>query len=210
MAEEKELLVMLHGSRNLKENNIIEIQESKKGKYEYGAGFYLTTSYTTARKYARSSNQIWEIYLEQPKLLQFTDTLPLEEIEDFVHSQHRMKRKSTVLKDIQHYALKNDRIEKFPIEVLLNTLVNNDCLSGAYGINFTKWLTKQGFDAIKAIQSGEDWLIIFNPKIIKKFNRIKGYDDKPSLKEQFKTIEEKKLLNSEMPQIQINNEFKIA
>ena len=27
MGEEKELLVMLHGSRNLKENNIIEIQE---------------------------------------------------------------------------------------------------------------------------------------------------------------------------------------
>lgn len=210
MGEEKELLVMLHGSRNLKENNIIEIQESKKGKYEYGAGFYLTTSYTTARKYARNSNQVWEIYLEPPKLLKFTDTLPLEEIEDFIHSQHRMKGKSKVLKDIQYYAIKNEKIEKFPIEVLLNTLVNNDCLSGAYGVNFTKWLTKHGFDAIKAIKSGEDWLIIFNPKIITTFNRIKDYDDKPSLAEQLKTIEEKKLLNSEIQQIKMNNKLKIA
>lgn len=206
---EKANLVFLHGSRGLDEKAKIEIKESKKGKFEHGAGFYLTTSYDTARKYARNSNQVWEIHLEDPVLLTGKDKLPLEDVLDFVHSQSRLKGKSRVFRDIEYSLEKSLDKSNLSILTFLNILVDNQCLTGAYGVNFSKWLVTKGFDAVAIKQSQEDWLVVFNPKKITSINVLKGYDDKPLLTEQYKMIEEQEVLRKEMPDLENVKKMKI-
>ena len=54
-------------------------------------------------------------------------------------------------------------------DILNNLIVNYESGAGSVGIKISNYLVSKGVDAKFELQSGDEfWLIVFNPKILKK------------------------------------------
>lgn len=140
-----------------------------KGRYEGGPGIYFTTNYETARKYAKGSNVVQIVDIDSS----FTDLkivkVDVNTIFQFLDSLSGLKKKKELKADIQRIA---DRLQKqeIPLTVLNNLIVNWEAGSGEIGKEVAKFFVSNGADAVLDDQSGEEqWLIVFNPKIIKNY-----------------------------------------
>lgn len=157
-----------HGAQ--KWDGLPEIKAHKKGKYEYGPGIYFTNHCSTAQKYAKGPGSIMLMEIESPRLLTIKDKVPLEDAVKFYESCFRLKNKKSVLNDLQ----RNVRDGLISVDTLINCGVNNEALAGSHGPALAEWLTERGFDASigRSQANNEEWMIVFNPKIIKKFKKV--------------------------------------
>lgn len=188
------LIKFLHGTKRFNGQKV-EIKESKKGRYESGVGFYLTTSYDTARKYASSTNNVLSIRLQIPKLISINSKLPAIEMLDFIDAQYRMKGKGKLMKEFYDYV---DDKNDMRIQCFLNILINNQCLAGKTGVNFAKWIVEKGYDAILEKHSSSEWLILFNPKLVENIEKYQSFEDVPLFAKQIENITQKNELLSDM------------
>lgn len=182
---------MYHGSSK-KEIFEVEIQKAKKGCYEFGHGFYTTTSRGTAEKYGRC---ILEVSINNPNFLTINDRISIDEARTILDELKKAPGKASVIKSINKLKDNNDTI---PLIFLLNSLVNNESLSGINGQKFANILKDKGFDAYIDKKAGEDWMIIFNPAVISRnLKSTNSLDDKPRISEQVAFFE-KESLNSDL------------
>lgn len=150
---------------------------AKKGRYEGGNGIYLTTSYETARKYAKGSKIVLAVYVK-PDYKKIWDVLvPVQEMIDFL-SSIRMKNKKKVIDAIKASV---DRQNKtvLPAAILNNLIVNFEAGSGEAGVLVNQFLVSKGVDAEVTNKGAEDWLVVFNPRIIVKWEKVKPSEMKP-------------------------------
>jgi hypothetical protein len=145
-----------------------EILGSAKGRYEAGVGIYFTNDYNTARKYARGSRVVHLVDIDK-NFKDISDVhLPLNDVIEFVKNCGGMRRKPDIINSLKSNAerMKNDWIYA---DILNNLIVNYEAGSGNVGINVANYFVSKGADAHIEPQSGDEfWLVVFNPKIIKK------------------------------------------
>ena len=150
---------------------------AKKGRYEGGNGIYLTTSYETARKYAKGGKIVLAVYVKPDYKKIWDVMIPVQEMIDFV-SSIRMKNKKQVIEGIK---ASMDRQHKtmLPAAILNNLVVNFEAGSGEAGVLVNQFLVSKGVDAEVTNKGVEDWLVVFNPRIIVKWEKVNPAEMKP-------------------------------
>ena len=150
-----------------------EIRPSK-GRYEGGPGIYFTNNYETAKKYAKGSNVVQLVQIDSNFRDLKSVKVQINDIFSFLDQLQGLKKRKEIKQDIQKFS---DRInkEEIPLTVLNNLIVNWEAGSGEVGKEIANFFVKSGADAIVDEQSGaEQWLIVFNPKIIKNYEVVKN------------------------------------
>lgn len=149
-----------------------ELQPSFKSRYEVGVGIYFTNAYETAKRYAKGSRVVQIVDIDK----NFKDVdnvkVPLKELLDFIKNVPMMKKKKEIMIDIVNYA-KRTNATVVPLSVLNNLIVNYEVGAGKVGLEIAKFFVSKGGDACVQKQSGgEFWLVVFNPKIMKKVSVV--------------------------------------
>ncbi len=149
-----------------------EILGSAAGRYEAGAGIYFTNDYMTARKYAKGSRVVHLVEIDK----NFKDLddvyIPLSDVVNFIHTCNGMRHKSEIIESLKR---NTERMQTDGIyaNILNNLMVNYQAAGGNVGIQVANYFVSKGADAHYESQHGEEfWLVIFNPKIIKKVSVI--------------------------------------
>jgi len=191
-------ITLLHGSKKFTGN--VEIRESKKGHYESGVGFYMTTSYNTARKYASTSQNVMTVSLEELNFLNGQHKLPVDDFLDFIDSQYRMKGKNKVMREFYNHVESNNIMK---VQSFINLLIISESLAGKTGINLANWLVEKGIDAIIENHVNQDWVILFNAqKVIDIKKNVHNFEDVKRVKEQINENQikyEKQILSEKLP-----------
>jgi hypothetical protein len=153
-----------------------KVPTPKKGRYESGPGIYLTTNYWTARNYAKGNKIVSIVELE--KNIKFANQVKLskEEAINFVNNLPRLKKKKELINDFIRISERDGYIEA---ESVINLFVNYEIGAGSIGLELAKWLASKGVDAVLYhVKTKEDWVVVINPKIIKKVIHTKPDDIK--------------------------------
>jgi len=152
-----------------------EIQPPRAGKYECGPGIYLTTRYHRARSYTGGSGVTTLVTLREPRWLEQRE-LPLAKLEAFVRETPRFRKRDAVLADLEAATSRLGR-DTVPVSYLVNLGVNHDALAGNVGLQMASWLADQGIDASLYNAGGqEQWVVVFNPKIITEYRTVSASD----------------------------------
>lgn len=151
-----------------------EIRPPKQGRYECGPGIYLTTSYQRARKYAKGGKIVTRVTLANNVRWLDDAKLPLGTLEAYVRETRGMRMREQILADLQRCA-QRESAEALPVDRLLNLCINYDAIAGQQGVHLASWLAEQGIDAsLHRPHAGEDWVIVFNPKVIIRHRVVPG------------------------------------
>lgn len=156
---------MYHGGKRW-EATPSAIIGSKKGRYEYGVGIYLTNNYSTARKYASGSRVVHIIDIDRNFKKIGDVQIPLKTAIDFLKT-NRIKNKNKIIQDLISNAERMKR-DTVGADIINNLVVNYESGAGEAGVAITNFLTSFGVDAsLERVSGDEFYLVVFNPKIIK-------------------------------------------
>lgn len=147
-----------------------EVMAPAQGRYECGPGLYLTTSYATASKYAKGPKVLTRVVLPAYESIHWLEdtVLPLEELVAIATRIPRLKCRDAIIGDLRKASVCSGK-GMLPVETLLNLGVNYEALAGKAGLAFVAELVQLGIDASRYNRNGqEDWVIVFNPAIIRK------------------------------------------
>lgn len=168
-----ELIKMWHGGK-FDEYETISIKSTRTGKAQNGPGIYTTNDLNTANDYAKGSRSIYYMGIDPNMNLLEKSTIKYDDAVAFVKNSYGLKKKKDILNDLEE---NRNRYEKTDINnndlisanVLLNLMVNYDVCKGEHGVNLTKFYVDNKIDAsiMNGSNSGEGWILIFNPEIIK-------------------------------------------
>lgn len=165
---------MWHGSKRW--DGSPEIRAPKAGRYEGGTGIYFTTHYNTASKYAKGGGSTMLAQIDSNIKLANKVLIPVETVVQFVRNCPKMRHKKEIITDLQNNASRKDSTSVYA-EVLVNLVVNYEAGSGTVGVEVAKFLRENGVDALLDNRgSGEDWLVVINPKIIKSIKKVPAKD----------------------------------
>lgn len=165
-----------HGG--LKWEGAPEIRPPKKGRYECGPGIYLTTHYLRARNYAKGGKVVTRVCLADAIRWLEDAHQPLDIVVEFVNSLSGLKQRKALL-DALHAVAERKGTPTIPLSSLVNLCINMELLSGKLGPKMAEWLVEQGVDASCHRPYGEEyWVVVFNPRIIKK-HRVASARDVP-------------------------------
>lgn len=160
-----------------------QVRGARKGHAEAGPGLYLTTSYQTARKYARGGGATLRVTLDADLGWLEDATLSLADAVAFVQALRRCGQRTALVRDLRAYAVRlaprlgGDTIHA---SALVNLAVNADAAHGDNGVLLAGFLVEHGIDAsLHLATSTEDWVVVFNPKKILGVERVGAGDVPP-------------------------------
>lgn len=161
-----------HGG-NLDDYNDIIIQ--KHGRYEFGAGLYLTTRYDTAIKYAKGSRKLYLVTVSKGVEISET-TLNYEQCLDFIkYNIVKGKQKEVVLR-LQKYNKDNF----VSADIFNNLMLNSHGLPATKTANLRSFLLENNID-YELVDSpfgfgSETMMVLYNMKKIVNVKRITSSD----------------------------------
>lgn len=168
-----DLIKMWHGGK-FDEYEEISIKHSRSGRTYNGPGIYTTNDLNTASDYAKGGRSIYYLGLDPSMNLLEKNNIKYEDVVNFVKDSSGLRKKKEILVDLERNQertnLVNENGERLiNANVLLNLMVNYDVCKGEHGTNLANFYADRKIDAsiMKGVNSGEEWLLIFNPKIIK-------------------------------------------
>lgn len=167
---QENLFWFYHGGSKWEKYNA-EVKRPKKGHYEAGAGIYLTNNYETARKYAKGNKIVSKVGIS--KNLNFAEnvTIEKEKVIDFLKTYISPKYRKLILSNVEKY-----NGENYPAYYLINLSVNYE-IGGRNAMAIKDFLVQNNVDVSKQNQSGDEiWIIVHNPKVIKKVIHTKPSD----------------------------------
>lgn len=180
-------LVFWHGSTSNSWDPHEPIRPSKKGRAEHGPGIYLTSSYQTARGYAKGGGSVMRVTLS-PSLGWIEDaSVSISDAKALISSLARLGKKRQFLFDdvdrIAHRMAPRLGGDKIPAQSLVNILVNSDALIGPNSPAVASFLVGRGIDAELTSPplgsyggSREQWLVLYNPKKIIRATPVSSKD----------------------------------
>ena len=149
-----------------------ELIPASKNRYEGGVGIYLTNKYETARKYAKGSRVVHIVDIDKNYRDIKGKELQIEDVVEFVKSVSGLKHKKEIIQDLISNSKRLNR-PYVHADVLNNLIVNYEAGAGNVGLEIPRYFISKGIDASLQNQSGdEQWLVVFNPKIIQKFSIV--------------------------------------
>jgi hypothetical protein len=161
-------LVLYHGAQRWEGSP--EIVAHRKGHAEHGPGIYLTTSYETAGRYAKGGGSVYRIELDSGVRWLQDVRLPYAEMVAWVKGLPRLRGKTELLAGLARVSARSG--STLPGEILVNQFVNADAASGQHGPALAAFLVAHGADASHVRQSGEDWVVVFNPRSIRSVTKV--------------------------------------
>ena len=162
-----------HGG-NLEEYNDVIAQ--KNGRYEYGAGLYLTDHKETAIKYAKGSRKLYLITIK--KGVDINDAfLDIETVNSFISKYVIGNKRKEVKERIGKY-VKNGKVKAF---LLNNIILNEKAISSTNTNKLRSFYVENGIDyevVDNAFGWGETMVVLYNmDKIVKKEKQDKKYEE---------------------------------
>ncbi len=152
----------------------------KNGRYEYGAGLYLTTNYDTAKKYAKGSRKLYLVTVK--KGVDIRDALiDLKQINEFVKNYIIGSKRKEVLQRIEKYTT-DSKVKAF---VFNNIILNEKAIKSTNTKNLREFYIKNNIDyeiVDNAFGWGEEMMVLYNmdkivsKKIIKSTDTITDYN----------------------------------
>lgn len=137
----------------------------KKGRWEFGPGLYLTTHYSTAKKYAKGSRKLYQVTISRGTNITEVE-LPLENVMTFVETFVSKVKRKDVIQRLQKHE-KNGGINA---DTFLNIIVNENAIKNKDTDKLRSFLVSQGIDySIQDNAFGwhERMVVLFNMKKIK-------------------------------------------
>lgn len=166
-----------HGG-NLNDYNDIIAQ--KNGRYEYGPGLYITTSYDVASKYSKGSRKLYLITVEKGKDIQ-DSFLSLGSVKSFIDKYVIGNKKKEIMMRLEKY-VDGDMI---PADVFNNIILNSKGIKSSNTRHLREFYIENGIDyeiVFNPFGWGEDMMVLYNMnKIVntiqvKSGDRFKYYD----------------------------------
>jgi ribosomal protein S18 acetylase RimI-like enzyme len=157
----------------------IQIQAPTKGRYEAGPGLYLTTSYSRASSYAKGGGSTFLVSLKDGLNFANKVEIPLNEGAEF--ATRYLGKGKLIAKDLKANC---ERMKKntFTADILINLTVNYEAGSGKRGMYLLNFLVEHGVDAaIEEQGNGEQWVVVFNPKVVTKVRKIPAAEVTPEM-----------------------------
>lgn len=161
-------------------DNYDDIIAQKNGRYEYGAGLYLTTHYETAKKYAKGSRKFYLISVENGNDIN-KSLLDINKVNEFVNKYVIKNKRKEILQRIDKYNNENT-IRGY---IFNNILLNEKALSPRNTSNLRQFLIENGIDyeiVDNPFGWGEKMMVLYNMnkikdvKIISPKDKIEKYD----------------------------------
>ena len=152
----------------------------KKGRYEYGPGLYLSTSYNAVEKYHKGSRRLYLITIEKGNDTNNTD-IPVDVILEWINHYVIRSKRFEVLDAIQ----RRTENGKFNAQIFINILINNDAIKSTDTGSLRKFLVNQHVDYSEvhnAFGWGETMIVLFNmrkiidKKVVTPKDKIETYD----------------------------------
>ncbi len=155
-------------------NEYDDIIAQKNGRYEFGAGLYLTTHYDTARKYAKGNRKFYLITVK--KGVNIHDAfLPMDKITEFVKENVIGNKRKEVMMNIQSH--ENDgKVKAF---LFNNIVINHKAIKSSNTRNLRQFLVDNGIDydiVHNAFGWHEDMMVLYNMKKIVNVIQVKPTD----------------------------------
>lgn len=168
-------IIMWHGGRDL-EYSFKDNLSSKKGRWEHGAGLYLTTHYETARKFSKGNGKTYEVTIdiEAEKSIGNIE-LSTEKILDF-YSKHLKKSMLGLCSDSLHNAMKRmNNFEKISADSFQNIIINHEGIANSKTNLITEFLVENGiqYGLVKNYAGREETvLVVYDKTIIRNVKAI--------------------------------------
>lgn len=166
-------MTLWHGGRNL-ESDYLEIISHKKGNWEYGPGLYLTTSYSTAVKYAKGGGKLYRVTIR--KGVDIDDVLlDMADVTEFVKRYCIAGKRKEFLEFCQQRMARSN-LTNLPAGSFVNLLINLEAIQNTRTAELRHFLITQGVDYTFVQNyggSGETVVVVHNPRIIKKVETVR-------------------------------------
>jgi hypothetical protein len=159
------------GNLNDYDENIAQ----KNGRYEYGAGLYLTTHYDTALKYSKGSRKLYLITVDKGNDIN-NSFLNLDDVKEFVLNNVIKNKQKEILERLEKYNQEN-KIKAF---IFNNIILNEKALKPKNTINLREFLINNNIDyeiVDNPFGWGEKMMVLYNMKKIKDIKQITSKDE---------------------------------
>jgi hypothetical protein len=146
----------------------------KKGRYEYGAGLYLTTHYETANKYSKGSRKIYIIEVNKGNDIANV-WLDFNNVKAFIN----LYAINNMRKELINTLTKYDKDGKVPAYILNNILNNNQAIRPSNTKAVRQFYIENNIDydiVNNPFGWGEEMMVLYNMKKIKSARIIKPTD----------------------------------
>lgn len=170
---EPNTLTLFHGG-NL-EDAYDESLAHKKGRYEFGPGLYLTTHYSTAKKYAKGSRKFYQIVISKGTELD-TSFLDYDKCMEFINSYIIRRKRNEIVYSIDT----RNQNGKVPAYIFLNSIVNNQAIQSTNTGKLRMFLVQNEIDyneVDNAFGWHEKMIVLYNMKKIVSKTIIKPNDE---------------------------------
>jgi len=156
------------------------IKESRKGRSEHGPGLYFTTRLQTARKYAKGRGAVLRVEID-PSFTWLEDaTRNIATLVHWVEGRRGLRKKQQIIEDLWDRAGRGLAHHEGRVSSLVNLMVNYNAITGEHGPALAEFLASLGIGASHVKQSGEDWVVLFDPSKVLSWRRV-GPDDAEDL-----------------------------
>lgn len=118
-----------------------DIIAQKNGRYEYGAGLYIATDYSTAIRYAKGSRKLYLITVEYGVDINYA-FLDIENVKDFIDSYIIGSLKKMVSNRLEKY-IKNGKV---PGYIFNNIILNEKAIKSTKTKFLREFYIKNGID----------------------------------------------------------------
>lgn len=160
-----------HGG-NLENYN--EVIAQKNGRYEYGAGLYLTTHYNTALKYSKGSRKLYLVTVENGVDIE-KSFLDVEKVKEFIDTYVIGRMKKMVWERLQKY-IDGNNVKAY---VFNNIILNEKAIKSTNTRYLRSFFVENGIDyniVNNAFGWGEIMMVLYNMKKIVNVIQIKPKD----------------------------------
>ena len=150
----------------------------KGGRYEFGPGIYMTTSWHVAQKYAKGSRKLYLLTVKKGIDLKNTD-LDLSVVTEFINTTVIKNKRSIVIETINNIIERMNKGNVIKGDTFLNILMNNDAIKNTDTIKLKQFFRKNKIDysiVDNAFGWGEKMLILFNNDLLVDITRVNSKD----------------------------------
>jgi hypothetical protein len=166
-------VVLWHGGRDV-EYSYDEVRSHKGGRWEHGPGLYLTTSYTTASKYAKGGGKLYKVTVNLTGNEMDDVVIPFDDMADFVKRFVVGSKRPDMITDLKNNMART-KTDGVRAAVLVNLCLNYGAIQNTKTSVLRQFLIDHGVDYSVVNNYGgshETVVVVINPKIIKKVEII--------------------------------------